>query len=237
MISALQCTLMEKQSVTFVCAKLHRLLQYTHVPIFPEEGGGLTTAPLLSGSLLQEWLPVLLHLHCSSWEKEQGLSVLLLLPGSLLRKRSPDGAEIQGLWQHLAERPRQGSLIVASFPSSMLVNSATLRHPRSFCDPRDPETTLSHLGFCPTQPPEHLSGRDIPHRSRLLKVLILFSAAVSLSCSRFQRLSSPHHHPRHPSGLSSDITLQIHFSAPPTLQKVVNFLFVEVQQFFSQSSD
>lgn len=51
----------------------------------------------------------------------------------------------------------------------MFGNSVALRHPCSFCNPRDSETTLSHLGFCPTLPLEHLSCRDVPHWSRLLK--------------------------------------------------------------------
>ncbi|XP_057163587.1 uncharacterized protein LOC130541832 isoform X3 [Ursus arctos] len=35
----------------------------------------------------------------------------------------------------------------------------------------DPETTLPHLGFCPTSPPEHLSGRDVSHLEQISKGL------------------------------------------------------------------
>ena len=44
------------------------------------------------------------------------------------------------------------------------------------CDLRDPQITLSLLGFLPTLPPEHLQVRHVPHGSRLLKVQILYSA-------------------------------------------------------------
>lgn len=73
-------------------------------------------------------------------------------------------------------------LFSASFPSLMFGNSATLRHPHSFCDPRDPETTLSHLGFCSTSPPEHLQARAIPNSSRLLKAAL---------CCLFMQVPSP----------------------------------------------
>ena len=90
-------------------------------------------------------------------------------------------ATVHGLWQLLAERPLQGLLIVAGFSIPMLGNSTALRHPHLFSDPGYPETTLSHLGFCPTLPPEDLSGRDVPYGSKLLKVLIWHFAAISLS--------------------------------------------------------
>ena len=57
-------------------------------------------------------------------------------------------------------------------PAQMPGNSPTLRQPCSFCDSGDPEPRLSHLGFHPASPPECLSRRDVPHRSRLLKVPI-----------------------------------------------------------------
>ena len=47
------------------------------------------------------------------------------------------------------------------FPGSNAWQLCWLRQPHSFCDPGDPETTLSHLGFCPSSPPEHLSVRDV----------------------------------------------------------------------------
>ena len=95
----------------------------------------------------------------------------------------------------------------------MPASSATLRHPCYFCDPGDPETTLTHLGFCPVLPPGHLSGRDIPHWSRLLKALILCYISLPLSCSQLTEVPSP-------CSLSFRISPQIHFT-PPTLEKVV----------------
>ena len=114
-------------------------------------------------------------------QRKEGLIIILLLAGPLLREWSPCHAVVQSLWQHLAESPLLGELIAAHFPASMLGNSVTLRHPYSFCDPREPETTLSHVGVCPPMPPECLSGRDVPHQSRLLRGPILHSAAISLS--------------------------------------------------------
>ena len=74
-----------------------------------------------------------------------------------------------------------GLLVVACFPALIPGSSATLRYPQSFCDPRDPETVLFHLGFHPYLPSKHLSGRFLWHWNRLLKVLILCSTAISLS--------------------------------------------------------
>ena len=93
--------------------------------------------------------------------------------------------------------------------------------PVLFCDPRDPETTLFHLGSCSTSPPEHLSGRDVSHWSRLVKVLVLRFGAVSLSSSWLMEASSPWFIFQY---ITSDSLL---------CKKVVTFLFVELQQFFS----
>lgn len=61
-----------------------------------------------------------------------------------------------GLWQHQAESWQVDSLISADVPTLIRGTSTALRHPHSLCGPWDPETTLSHLGFCPALPPEHL---------------------------------------------------------------------------------
>ena len=55
------------------------------------------------------------------------------------------------------------------------------------------------------------------------------SVAISLSLILLMETSGPHH-------LSSSVSLQIHFSTPPTLQKMVTLLLVEFQQFFSSIS-
>ena len=127
--------------------------------------------------------------------------------------------------------------MVYSEPSSLLgsltklisplqcLGTLALRHPCSFCDPVNPETTLCHPGFCPASPPEHLSGRDVSHWSRFLKVLILHSRAISLSGSWLSGSLPP--------PFITDILCKIHFTLSPYLaKKVVTFLFAEFQQFF-----
>jgi len=69
---------------------------------------------------------------------------------------------------------------------------------------------------------------DVPQRSRLLKVPILCSVALSLARSGRRRPL--------PRRLSSRISPRIHFSARPTFQKVVVFLFRELLLFFSSIS-
>ena len=44
----------------------------------------------------------------------------------------------------------------AGFPAVMPENSTTLRYPNSSYDPSNPETTLSHLGFCCALPLEYV---------------------------------------------------------------------------------
>ena len=107
--------------------------------------------------------------------------MVLLLFVPLLREQSPDCAVAPGIWQPPAESPLLGLLIAADFLLRCLGTLST-QQPLSSCDPRTLETTLSHLGFHPTLPSsEHLSGMDNPHLSRLLEVLILCFAAISLS--------------------------------------------------------
>lgn len=172
------------------------------------------------------------HLHCSSLEKKEGFpmvhgseSVLMVLVLPLLREQSPHPATVHGLWQQWPENPLLGLLNVVVFPDPMPGNSATLRCPHSFCDPGDPETLPSHLGFSPASPPQYPSGTDVPHQSRLLKVPILYFAAISLSSRQLMEAPSL-------LSLSSDISPQIHLSPPATLWKVVTFLFVELQFFY-----
>lgn len=123
-------------------------------------------------------------------------------------------------------------MVIAYFPIPLLRNPVTLRHPHSFCDLRESEIITALLGFCPP-PPECLLSREVSHRSRLLKVPILHSVVYHFLVVSLQNfLPSP---PLH--GLSYDISPQIHFSTPPALQKLFTFLLVELQWFFSSSSD
>lgn len=116
-----------------------------------------------SPSLLSPWFlstlcdhpacdPVFLFQACdpnSSLQTLQCATTLLLLGGgdgdltALCRAPpcwawSPDcTAAVHGLWQHGAESPLLGSRTAAGFPTLNLGNSVALRHPRSFCDPRE----------------------------------------------------------------------------------------------------
>ena len=140
-------------------------------------------------------------LHSPHMESCHPMGPLLTVYGELISEPPP--------------RPNQ-------FPGSNAWELYQFKHPHSFCDSRDPETILFRPGFCPISPPEHLSGIDIFHWSLFLRVLILHLGTRSLS--RNQVTEDPH-----PSShLSSNISLGIHFSAPPpTLQKGATFLLVE----------
>ena len=122
---------------------------------------------LLVGPLLGERLLDCVCTHATPPGGRSRVLQQMLLAGSLLGEQLPDHVVVCSLWPQLAERPLWGLLIVPGFPTPVFENSATLRHPHPFCDPGDPETTLSHLGFFLDSPPEHLSGRDVPHRRRL----------------------------------------------------------------------
>ena len=109
------------------------------------------TAPPGGGREVLPWVCCLLCHHSESSRPNQGSSWFMTTP----------------IWSPLLH-----SLVAASFPAQMSGNSPTLRQPCSFCDSRNPEPRLSHPGFHPASPPECLSRRDDPHRSRLLKVPI-----------------------------------------------------------------
>ena len=182
--STLLCTLREKQSITFISLVSNlpmftkpvtkRFLSETRSPILSLQtlqipashthdalpGGRRSVQPGSCGSQgtcsESSLLLILASLSLPPPQKGEGLAAVLPLAGSLLGEQSPDHALGHGLWQPGAESPLLCSLIAAGFRALMLGSSATLRHPRSFCDPRDPETTLSHPGFCP--PLHHLSA-------------------------------------------------------------------------------
>ena len=126
----------------------------------------------------------------------------LLLPGEGGRSHfcsatswAPDQRELScptilqfAVGQH--SRNPNPEFTAASYPALTLENSAAFRHPCSFFNPADPDTMLSHLGFHPVSPPKHLSGRNISHQSRFLKVPILCSTAISLSGSQLMEAPS-----------------------------------------------
>ena len=156
-------------------------------------------------------------------EEERGVSLQF---SHLLGSCSDSGHPPCRDWRYMATPPLLGSLITVGFPPLMPGSSAALRHLQSSCDSKDPEPHSPTWDFPHTWPSEHLSGRDIPHWSRLLKVPILPSTAITLSGSWLTEVPFP-------CGLSSHRVPWIHFSAPPSLQKVFTFLFVELQLFFS----
>ena len=90
-----------------------------------------------------------------------------------------------------AGSPLLGSLTWTCFPIPMLgnyVNSGTpvLSVPLGILRPTVPPVIL----HCFTT--DHISGREVSHRSRVLKVPILSSRAISLSTSRLTKAPSPH---------------------------------------------
>ena len=74
-----------------------------------------------------------------------------------------------------------------------------------------------------------LSDRNVSHCNRLIKVPNFYSTAISRSGTCLTDASSL-------CGLSSDRAPCTHNSAPPTLQKAVTILFVELRKFNSQIS-
>lgn len=109
-------------------------------------------------------------------------------------------------------------------PAPMLGNSADSRTSVLSGVPSwDPTISVVILPHFTT---EHLSGKELSHRSRCLKVLILSSRSLSaaLSCSQLTQTPSPSIYlPICPLRLSSPRS---------TLQKVITFPFVELQPFF-----
>lgn len=123
-----------KAVFTFVCTKLCKLLWCTPTPI-------------LAGPLDWEKSPPLLDFRCRapSW------------------RTVAHCAAVCGFVANWADSPFSGPLTIASFPTLMLEISGGLGTSVLSLTQVDPEITLSHLGFCPTLPPEHFPGRDISH--------------------------------------------------------------------------
>ena len=144
----------------------------------------------------------------------RGLSVLLIwspdLAGNSQFMATPS-------WKPMPRLPDYNQL-----PCSNAWGLCNTQAPCSFCDPGNPETTLSHIGFCPTVPAKHLSGGNIPHQSSFWKFWFCTPLLYHLLVAGIWRIPSP------PS-VYLPIYPLIHFSAPRTLQKVVTFLFVELQ--------
>lgn len=122
-------------------------------------------------------LQILAVCICATLPGEGRGGLLVVLPfASPPPHPTPDGRVVTWLcsgWQFMATSSRKavpGLPICNWFLCSHAGGSAVLRYPHSFCDPRDSETPLSYLGFCPALPPECLLGK-------LLKVLMLRSAA------------------------------------------------------------
>lgn len=155
-----------------------------------------------------------MDLHCTSWGKEGGLAVIQPLAGPLLGDRS---STVQQFLVYGNTEQNAGAWTSSFQPTPLLQCLGTLPYPSSsiLCvTPGDPETTLSHLGFGASLPPEHLPGR-------LLKVSICTLLLIARSRTQLMEALSP-------CSLFSNILPWIHFSSPPTLQKVVTSLFVAI---------
>ena len=161
-------------------------------------------------------------------EKGKGILPVVLLAGPLLREQMPNYAAVSGFWLSQAESPLLGSLIAAGFPALMSGNSAvdtrilsvTRRILRHTLPPR----------IWPPLLPEHLSSQGVSHQSWTSKSSDFIPwCSITFQCW-LPEVLSPH-------GLSSNISSQIPFSTPPTLHKVVAFLFVELRLLLSWLSD
>lgn len=126
----------EKSNLQFVCATLCRLLQCTRRPILPgrEEGH---CRPATCRALTGEQLP---DHTCTHTALPGGRQRFLLFAGPLHREQSCNPAAACSSWQTKLTECSQ-------LPRSDAWELLHLRHRRSFRDPRDPETTQSHLYF------------------------------------------------------------------------------------------
>lgn len=85
--------------------------------------------------------------------------------------------------------------------------------------------------------PEYLSGRDISHRSRPLRVPILHSGAIPLSSSWLTEAPTSRH-------LISDISPPIHISVPYlaksghfSIYRIAAILFLDLVEFTGVQTD
>ena len=122
-----------------------------------------------------------------------------------------------------SRKPTPGHAVCNRLPHSDACKLCCL--PCYSCDPGDPDVPVPPR-IQPHSPPEPFRKE---HWNRLLKVPTLCSTAISLSGTWLMEAPSP-------PNLSAHISPWIHITAPPTLQKVVIILFVELQQFISQIS-
>lgn len=122
----------------------------------------------------------------------KGLALPFLL-ASCPGKQWHNCRAVHSLWQYRAESWHQQWLFSAGYYTPLPGNSAPLRWHLFLCDPGDPQTTLSFLGFCPTSPPNHLEARHFTRGSRHLKLrfcaLLLIILCGSL-CKQAPSLSS-----------------------------------------------
>jgi len=92
------------------------------------------------------------HPRRSSWAREGGVSPwFCCLLGPCLESGYPTLQRFS-VYGNTKQKAGAWSRWSQSISAPMPGHSATLGHPRSFCDPGDPETTPSHLGFWPAWP-------------------------------------------------------------------------------------
>lgn len=114
---------------------------------------------------------------------EAGMGLLCPSPfqGHNTESTHPVGAPFVGLWPiDLKAYSPDGGADLNQFPHSKAWEFFQFRYPCSFCDSRDLATPLFYLGFCATSPLSTFQQGYLSW-SRLLKVMILSSRAISLS--------------------------------------------------------
>lgn len=127
---------MEKQSIPIVCTKLQILVVHPCTNPPREVGAGQTwlaafLGPCSGSGCLIMPVPVLL-LPGEEAGSHNGFAACCTPAGRVV---DPQGHG-SGLWEHQAERPLWGLLIVVSFPVPVLGNSVAPTKARSFCDTR-----------------------------------------------------------------------------------------------------
>ena len=134
----------------------------------------LSLAPGPGWSLQTQQIPVVCS-HAAPPGKEGESPRICRLLGPCWRSSGPTVRRITVYGNPELRAHSSAPALQPAFPAPIPGSSATLSHPQSFCGPEGPETTLSQRGFHP--PLSH------PQRSRLLKVPILCSTALSLASS------------------------------------------------------
>lgn len=133
------------------------------------------------------------------------------------------------LWRTELRLPLPSFTNHNQFPCFNVWEFYQLRHPCSFHDARDPETTLSSLEISLISPPEHLLGKNVSLTGQISERSDFgLCGYITLQC-HIMELSFPH-------SFSSGIYPQIHSSTLPNLPKSGLFSTCSVPHIFSYIS-